>query len=281
MEKKVPERKVSLREEDVFYVYDKRINRCIKEDCEGNVKYGLVLRVSVSDEETINCFECNKCHMKYTPYPNYVRLTNTDMLDIYNKEEVVARDKKRAEDAAKQAAREKRKNMQTRGGFGRTASEKRPYERRNFDKNSGKNFEKKPYERKSYERSSYEKNSFEKRAYDKKAYAANFQPNMENGKARYSNSNGGYKKPFSSESRVNTGTGTRKSNVVIVSGNYKKSGFGDKPYREKSYGEKNGFERNNHERAYNERKHTRTGYAGSKANYSVNASHKEHNRDYR
>ena len=32
MEKKAPERKVRLREGDVFYVYDKRINKCIRGD---------------------------------------------------------------------------------------------------------------------------------------------------------------------------------------------------------------------------------------------------------
>ena len=47
--------------------------------------------------------------MKYTAYPNYVRLTETELLDIYNKEAVDARDRKRAADAAKQAAREKKK----------------------------------------------------------------------------------------------------------------------------------------------------------------------------
>lgn len=112
MEKKVPERKVRLQEEDMFYVYDKRINKCVREGCEGTVKYGLVLRVSVTEAETCNCFACNKCRMKYTPYPNYVRLTNTDMLTIVNRDEVEARDRKRAEDAKKNAAREKRKGRQ-------------------------------------------------------------------------------------------------------------------------------------------------------------------------
>lgn len=59
--------------------------------------------------DTLNTYECNKCHMKYTAYPNYVRLTETELLDIYNKEAVDARDRKRAADAAKQAAREKKK----------------------------------------------------------------------------------------------------------------------------------------------------------------------------
>ena len=56
MEKKVPERRVCLRGEDVFYIYDKRINKCAKEGCTGIVKYGLVLRVSVSETESFNCF---------------------------------------------------------------------------------------------------------------------------------------------------------------------------------------------------------------------------------
>lgn len=152
MEKKVPERKVSLREDDIFYVYDKRINRCIKEDCEGTVKYGLVLRVDMSGEETCNCFACNKCHMKYTPYPNYVRLTKTDRMTIYNKEEVDARDRKRAEDARKQAEREKRKQQ----GQSRFAPKK----------------EKKLYDGKSYGRGQYDKNAYEKKPYEnrKKGY---------------------------------------------------------------------------------------------------------------
>ena len=74
MEKKAPERKVRLQEGDVFYVYDKRINRCIREDCEGIVKYGLTLKVIMPNSDALNTYECNKCHMKYTAYPNYVRL---------------------------------------------------------------------------------------------------------------------------------------------------------------------------------------------------------------
>ena len=109
MEKKAPERKVHLREGDVFYVYDKRINKCVREGCEGTVKYGLTLQVNMENGDTLNTYECNKCHMKYTAYPNYVRLTETELLDIYNKEPVDARDRKRAADAAKQAAREKKK----------------------------------------------------------------------------------------------------------------------------------------------------------------------------
>ena len=109
MEKKAPEKKVRLREGDVFYVYDKRINKCIREGCGGTVKYGLTLQVNMENGDTLNTYECNKCHMKYTAYPNYVRLTETELLDIYNKEAVDARDRKRAADAAKQAAREKKK----------------------------------------------------------------------------------------------------------------------------------------------------------------------------
>ena len=64
--------------------------------------------------------------MKYTPYPNYVRLTQPKLMKIYNQDEVTARDEKRAEDARKQEAREKRKGMpqkdyganKNRGGFG-------------------------------------------------------------------------------------------------------------------------------------------------------------------
>lgn len=111
MEKKAPVRKVQLRDGDVFYVYNKRINKCIREDCEGIVKYGLTLKVNMPNGDTLNTYECNKCHMKYTAYPNYVRLTQTRGLTIYNQDEVTARDKKRAADAAKQAAIEKKKAL--------------------------------------------------------------------------------------------------------------------------------------------------------------------------
>lgn len=111
MEKKAPERKVQLRDRDVFYVYDKRINKCVKEGCEGIVKYGLTLKVNMPNGDTLNTYECNKCHMKYTAYPNYVRLTETKWLAIYNQDEVNARDRKRAADAAKQASRERKKAL--------------------------------------------------------------------------------------------------------------------------------------------------------------------------
>lgn len=109
MEKKAPERRVRLREGDVFYVYDKRINRCIKGDCEGIVKYGLTLKVMMPNGDTLNTYECNKCHMKYTAYPNYVRLTEAGRLAIYNRDVVEARDRKRAADAIKHASKGKRK----------------------------------------------------------------------------------------------------------------------------------------------------------------------------
>lgn len=109
MEKKAPERRVRLREGDVFYVYDKRINKCIKEDCEGTVKYGLTLKVMMPNGDMLNTYECNKCHMKYTAYPNYVRLTEPGRLAIYNRDAVEARDQKRAADAIKHAGKGKRK----------------------------------------------------------------------------------------------------------------------------------------------------------------------------
>lgn len=148
MEKKVPERKVTLKDDDIIYVYDKRINKCIREDCEGVVKYGLVLKTSITEDETLNCFACNKCHMKYTAYPNYVRITHPDLLHIYNQEEVTARDQKRAEDARKQALRDRRKNNATRKPFAH-----KPY-RRDHDSDSRDHSTqgRKPYEgRRRYE----------------------------------------------------------------------------------------------------------------------------------
>lgn len=249
MEKKVPERKVSLRDEDVFYVYDKRINKCIKEDCEGTVKYGLVLRVSVSEEETINCFECNKCHMKYTPYPNYVRLSKTDMMTIYNQEEVTARDQKRAEDAAKQAARDKRKNGSKSFGtrtfdnksFEKRTFEKKPYEKKPYEKKSfgTKSYEKKPYDKKPYERkpfdsrnteykSSYGRKPYEKASYDKPSYEKSY---YDRDRKPYSRTAEGEGRTFDAKSKngkygevVYQGSNyKKKSNVVITTGNYKNS----------------------------------------------------------
>ena len=134
MEKKAPERKVRLREGDVFYVYDKRINKCIREDCEGTVKYGLTLKVIMPNGDALNTYECNQCHMKYTAYPNYVRLTETGGLCIYNCEEVKARDQKRAADAVKHAAKGKRKPFGRRAGY----KAKPQKQKKNFNKNFNK-----------------------------------------------------------------------------------------------------------------------------------------------
>lgn len=247
MEKKVPERKVTLREEDVFYVYDKRINKCIKEDCEGTVKYGLVLKVSVSENESINCFECNKCHMKYTPYPNYVRLSNTDMMHFYNKEEIDARDKKRAEDAIKQAARD-RKKMSQRSYVERNQFGKRPYEKKSYDK--------KPYGKRSYEGRPYDQNGYEKRPYGKQ-YSDSY------GRRTYVSKpyNGQsydkrpYDKADSARRPYNPNRYDRKP--------YEQSGFDKKAYEKKSfvsndYGRKSygqgGYEQRNYDRRSYERK---------------------------
>ncbi len=220
MEKKVPERKVSLRENDLFYVYDKRINKCIKADCEGTVKYGLIYKVNVVDEENMNCFECNKCHMKYTPYPNYVRISKPELLTIMNQEEVTARDKKRAEDAEKQAARlraeEKRKNA---AKFG----DKKPYgDKKTFgDKRAfgdKKSFgDKKPYDHKPYgERKPYDKKPYgERRPYDANRDAQSGE------------------KSFSTERKYVRNDG-RKGNIVITTGNAS-GGYYKKPYQKPVY----------------------------------------------
>ena len=244
MEKKVPERKVGLREEDIFYVYDKRINKCIKEDCEGTVKYGLVLRVNMSGEETCNCFECNKCHMKYTPYPNYVRLTKTDMMTIYNKEEVDARDRKRAEDALKQAARDRRRpqgqsRFASKGNnersfegrsYERKSYEGRPYEKKSYDKKpyGNRSYERKPYERKSYGIGSYENSSYDRKPYERKSNGTYSNENSSHSRKPYE------KKPYEKsyhERRPYEGKpydrkpyGERRNgNIVITNDNYRKS----------------------------------------------------------
>ncbi len=263
MEKKVPERKVSLREEDIFYVYDKRINKCIKEDCEGTVKYGLVLRVGMSGEETCNCFECNKCHMKYTPYPNYVRLTKTDMMEIYNKEEVDARDRKRAEDALKQAAREKRK-QQGQGKFAprrdnERGSERRPYERKSYETRS---YDKKSYDRKPYEKKSYDRKSYEKKPYGNSSYGS-----------------GSYERKTYERKSYGERTYERKS--------YDSEGYEKKPYEKKPYGERTyekkpydsrrsgyrSYNRSNTEGNYGERKNN--GIVISNGNYRKPYSNKQ------
>lgn len=221
MEKKVPERKVTLKDDDIIYVYDKRINKCIREGCEGVVKYGLVLRTSVTEDETLNCFACNKCHMKYTAYPNYVRISKPELLHIYNQEEVTARDLKRAEDARKQALRERRKNNFARKTFGhrpvyrgtdesgaqgtpqgrkhyedrRPYGEKRSYEDRKPYGEKSSYGNRKPYgERKNYEdRKSYsDKRSYgAKRPYsEKNTYS---KPKTYGDRKPYSNNNEGHK----------------------------------------------------------------------------------------
>ena len=57
--------------------------------------------------DALNTYECNQCHMKYTAYPNYVRLAEAGGLCIYNHKEVKARDQKRAADAANMLPEEK------------------------------------------------------------------------------------------------------------------------------------------------------------------------------
>jgi hypothetical protein len=101
MENKAPVKKVLLRKEDEFYIYDKRINKCSKEDCDGTVKYGLNLQVQMPMGDTLNTYECNKCHMKYTAYPNYVRLKDSKHIHIFNYDEVRERNKKRRDEARK------------------------------------------------------------------------------------------------------------------------------------------------------------------------------------
>lgn len=247
MEKKVPERKVSLREEDIFYVYDKRINKCIKEECEGTVKYGLVFRVNMSGEETCNCFECNKCHMKYTPYPNYVRLTKTDMMKIYNQEEVDARDRKRAEDALKQAARDRKKQQ----GQSRFAPRKnnesksyqgRPYDNRSYNRKpyGNKPFDRKPYEKKSYGFGSYENNFSDRKPYERKLYGTFSNENSSYGRKSYDKSFGD-RKPYEGKAYERKPYGERRNsnNTTIKNDNYKKSypnkrNYGFNPNRQES-----------------------------------------------
>lgn len=176
MENKAPERKVLLQEEDLFYVYDKRINKCITEGCEGTVKYGLILKVVVSNGETINSYECKKCHMKYTPYPNYVRLSNPQELRILNKEEVEARDLKRAEDAKKQALRDKKKIGYNRGkkSFERSSSHgkkqfgDRPYKKSHNNKPYYSDIDGKNSDNRSFHKSSYDNREYDNREYGKR-----------------------------------------------------------------------------------------------------------------
>lgn len=230
MEKKVPERKVSLRENDLFYVYDKRINKCIKADCDGTVKYGLIYKVNVVDEETMNSFECNKCHMKYTPYPNYVRISKPELLTIMNQEEVTARDKKRAEDAAKQAAKQAAEERRKAGGREKgkkSFGDKKPYDKKPFG--DRKPYEQKPYgERKSFgDKKPYSHNSYgERKPYgDKKPYDVN---------RRFENRDGQVgDKSFTTERKYVRNDG-RKGNIVITTGNAS-GGYYKKPYQKPAY----------------------------------------------
>jgi hypothetical protein len=132
MEKKAPVKKVLLRKEDEFYVYDKRINKCVKEGCDGLVKYGLNLQVQMPNGDTLNTYECNKCHMKYTAYPNYVRLKDGKHIHIFNYGDVKARDKKRKDDAAKQAKRTKHADFAWKKGF---ASRKQEHSHKKYNDN--------------------------------------------------------------------------------------------------------------------------------------------------
>jgi hypothetical protein len=143
MENKTPVKKVRLRDDDVFYVYDKRINKCAREGCCGTVKYGLNLKVQMPNGDTLNTYECNECHMKYTAYPNYVRLTQTRNLDIHNHREVRARDRKRREDARKQARNEKYQSFNK-----ATKTTEKPHDRKYekpYKKNNNTRFETRRY----------------------------------------------------------------------------------------------------------------------------------------
>lgn len=253
MEKKVPERKVTLKDDDIIYVYDKRINKCIREGCEGVVKYGLVLRTSVTEDETLNCFACNKCHMKYTAYPNYVRISKPELLHIYNQEEVTARDLKRAEDARKQALRERRKNNFARKTFGHRSAyrgtdengaqgtfqgrkhyeDRRPYGEKHPYEDRKPYGEKRPYEdRKPYgEKRPYE----DRRPYGEKRSYEDRKPYGE--KSSYGN-----RKPY----------GERKNYEDRKSYSDKKSYGAKRPYSErntyskpKTYGDRKPYSSNN------------------------------------
>ena len=138
MEKKVPEKNVNMKEDDVFYVYEKRINKCVKEGCEGVVKYGLIMKVNTGHDETINCFECNKCHMKYTPYPNFNRLTDKHLSKIYNDAEVL----EWQEHTQKKVELRKNAAAKLAGAkFGERRFTKKPFENR--DEN--RSYSRKPY----------------------------------------------------------------------------------------------------------------------------------------
>lgn len=245
MEKKVPERKVSLREEDVFYIYDKRINKCIKEDCEGTVKYGLVLKVRVSEEESLNCFDCNKCHMKYSPYPNYVRLQKTDMLKIYNQDEVTARDQKRAEDAAKQAAKEAREKKIA----NRKMASKRADNRSFSDDNRRGQFRNSEQRNANGDRRSYGENKRfeerrpfgERRSYSDHSNRRSFDARNTYSEGRSFGGNRNYEERHASESRRPYGERRQQGEHRSYG---EKRDFERKPYQKNSYEAKPKFDRN-------------------------------------
>lgn len=199
--------------------------------------------------------------MKYTPYPNYVRLTRTDMLDIYNKEEVEARDRKRALDAIKHPSKDKKSQEVTsferkpndRNSFGKKNFDKKPYGRDSYE---GKSFVKKAYgkdfsEKRTFEKKPYEKKSFDKRLNENRLFEGRkpFEKKNESGSLynkssygnkrdydnnrnisdkktydRIPNTNGGYRKPFCSDKSFNnrTNRSSGKADVFLVSGGYRR-----------------------------------------------------------
>lgn len=173
--------------------------------------------------------------MKYTPYPNYVRISKPELLTIMNQEEVTARDQKRAEDAAKQAARlkaeERRKNGGARFGerksFGDKKFDKKPYERNSNGER--KSFgDKKPYERNAYG----ERKSFgDKKTYDRSSYGER-KPYDTN--RRYENREFQSGEKFVSTERKYVRNDGRKGNIVITTGNAS-SGYYKKPYQKPAY----------------------------------------------
>lgn len=191
MDKKVPEKNVNMKDEDVFFVYEKRINKCIKEGCEGVVKYGLIMKVNTGHDETINCFECNKCHMKYTPYPNFNRLVDKHLSNIFNAKEVAEwqeHTKKKVELRKNSAAKltgskfgSKRVHSSNEAASGteHRSTFKRTYEKKSYDRADGQN--------------SYGKKSYEKRDDDK-----SFQKN---------------RKPYSAKPQTYT---VKKGNIIIT-----------------------------------------------------------------
>ena len=107
-----------------------------QEDCEGIVKYGLTLKVIMPNGDALNTYECNKCHMKYTAYPNYVRLTETGGLCIYNCEEVGgARPEARRRCCQTCLPKEKENRL----GAGQDIRQKPQKQKKNFNKKINQN----------------------------------------------------------------------------------------------------------------------------------------------